>query len=69
MDWFVFLENYGLVFQCFDDTEGEGKVLEFLTGEMLSRYGVSPNDDMGGYWVVRGQEKTFVPPSSKGSLC
>ena len=66
MHWYVFIENCGLVFVCPDDTEGEENVIEFLTGEMPRDFGVDTDDE--DYWIVRGEEKTFAPPSSKGKL-
>lgn len=68
MMWFVFTENYGCIFHCDDDTEGKEKVIKFLTEDMERDYNVNPEEDVEGYWVIRGEEKTFVPPSSKGDL-
>lgn len=67
MDWFVFVQNYGCVFQCPDDIEGKDKTIEFITEEMEREFGVGPEDTYN-YWIVQGEEKTFAPPSSKGDL-
>lgn len=67
MRWYVFIANYGSVFECDDDTEGKDKVIAFLTEDMERDYCVVP-EDLEAYWVIRGEERTFVPPSSKGDL-
>ena len=67
MRWFVFIEGYGCVFECDDNSEGEQKVVDFLVDVMEDRYDTSP-EETDSYYVIRGEAKTFVPPSSKGGL-
>lgn len=66
MRWFVFVENYGLVFDYPDDTKGKDEVMEFLTETLPRDYGVDADED--SVWVVRGEEHQFVPPADKGKL-
>jgi len=67
MKWFVFTPDYGCVFECDDDTEGKQQVLDFIVSELKAGYNIDP-EETDNYWVIRGEEKTFCPPSSKGML-
>jgi hypothetical protein len=65
--WYVYIDGSGLVFEDEDNDAGKERVIEFLTSEMFVDYGIEA-DETDNYWVILGEEKTFMPPSSKGDL-
>jgi hypothetical protein len=64
--WFVFgpFSASGPLFTCDDDTEGEEKVIKFLTEDFGEYTGYSPEEAI----VIRGEQKKFVLPKIKGTL-